>query len=77
MSYRTIELPEGPWTYTVGRRTTVIRDANNKRHIVNTNELVGMTPDNWDDYLANRGPGIGPQQIKDYINTHLYDKVDA
>lgn len=70
--YRSLTLANGEkWGFVVGRRMTVIRDPKYKRHFVQSNVLMGMTPDNWDDYLQNGGPGIGPQLIKDYIKEHI------
>ena len=70
--YRSLTLPNGQkWSYVVGSRMSIIRDPKVKRHSVATHELAGMTPDNWDDYIRNNGPGIGPGHIRKYIEDNL------
>ncbi len=71
MAYRPLELQSGTWAWTCGKRSTVILDPKLKRHVVGNGELMGMTPDNYDDYIHNGGPGVSPGIVRHYIEETL------
>jgi len=71
MSYRKLILKSGKWNYTIGKRDVVVRGPDRKRTVVGCHVLAGMHPDHWDDYIDNQGPGLGPGDVRKYIEENL------
>ena len=74
---RKLHLPNGIWTYVIGKGSVNIRDPNGFRTNVDISTLTG-----WSDNDIERGKWKGyfkikPSQVKEYIEKNLTIKMSS
>lgn len=72
MRWRTLHIDERCYRYHVGN-TVVILTPDNVKHLVNTHEIKGLTPDEFEKgQWKQTGDGmIAPSEVKDWIIKNL------